>query len=401
MVLAALIGGIMLGALAGIVDPALGRSAGAIADAVGGLWIDALRMTVIPLIVALVVTGVAGTADEQGLVPWRPLLLFVALLGMAALICVVVEPRFFIPETGGAAARAAAGLAPVEAVPVPPFGDWLRGFIPANVVSAAADGRLVSLVLFAVLFGAALTRLSADKRGTLIQFFAALRDAMMGIVNWVLWLAPIGVFALGFAAASANFGGLLSIGWRFVAAQGLATLLIIAALFVVVAVVRKARFAGFARAMVEPAVLALASRSSLACFPAMIRSAETMRLDPEPAATTLSLAVSLFKITAPVTLLAMIPAMAAFDGRSLNEGELGLLALIGIVNSVAIAGLPAQVTLLATTLPAAEALGVPLTVLPLMVALDTLPDMLRTVANVVGDLTAAALLSPTLKETTR
>ncbi len=404
--LVALLAGLGAGALAarGLVPgaPALTTAA----ETIGGLWVDALRMTVVPLLVALVVTSIAGAGgksepgalslrapSEPGAVSLRAVAVFGGLLALAGLICALVIPPFFVPEPGAAALRASAGLPALPQVAVPPVGDWFRALVPANVIAAAAEGRIVPLVLFALLFGAAARRVGADKRAVLVDFFGAVRAAMLRVIGWVLWLAPAGVFALMFAAAARDAGGLLSIGWRYVVAEVVACLVLVAALVVVVALARPRLLARFVAASAAPAMLAAASRSSIACLPAMVGAANRIGLDRDAAGTVLSLAVSLFKYTSAAG-LAMIAAMAAFDGQVLTPAQIVAVSLIGMVNTLVIAGLPGQVSLMASTVPLAAAAGVPLTVLPLLLAIDSFADMARTVANVVADLAAAVLVSP-------
>jgi Na+/H+-dicarboxylate symporter len=393
--LAALIAGLVLGALTSRSLLPGGAVLVPVAETVGGVWVDALRMTIVPLIVSLVVTSIGESGGEDGLgrVSLRALGLFVALLALASLICGLVIPPFFVAEHGDAAARAVAGLAPLTTEPVPPVGEWVRALVPANVVEAAANNRIVPLVLFAALFGAALRQIDPAKRAVVVRFFAAFRDAILGIVGWILWLAPVGVFALIFAAAAGDIGGLFSIGWRYVAAQLAACLALIAALVVLVALFRR-RAGAFVRAAAEPAMLALASRSSIACLPAMIVAADKMGLDRERSDTVLSLAVSLFKVSAAVTGFSLMAAMAAFDGHLLNGGQLVTVGLYSMIATLVIVGLPGQVSFLASTLPLASAIGVPLTALPLLLALDSFADMARTVTNVVGDLAVAVLAEP-------
>src|SRR5262249_2748924 len=203
-VLFALIAAILLGVLiAASHNASLIRVADAIAP-IGTLWVNAIRMTVIPLVVSLIITGVASATDLRavGRMGGRTLLVFVLLLaGVAAVVMPFVPSLFSLLPTP--ASRPSLPSGPAEAASQRAAGgqtqtlaSWLTSLIPANPIAAAANGALVPLILFTLLFGLAITRSPAQSRDTLVAFSRALGDAMLMLVRWIVLVAPIGIFAL-------------------------------------------------------------------------------------------------------------------------------------------------------------------------------------------------------------
>jgi Na+/H+-dicarboxylate symporter len=217
--LIALVAGIVLGSMGGKVAPGLHEQLVAIAAFVGGLWLNALKMTVIPLVVALLIVGIAQgrEAASAGRIAARSVLLMViictlsAILGAVAILVLThAFPLARSTAAGLQSALAEAGSKPTG--PLPGIAEFFKGIVPDNVVSAAANGDVLPLVVFALLFALALSQISAEGRRSLLSFFQAVADTLLVIIGWVLRLAPIGVFALaytvGSAAGASAFAGL-------------------------------------------------------------------------------------------------------------------------------------------------------------------------------------------------
>ena len=171
---------------------------------IGTIWVNAIRMTVIPLVVSLVITGVAGATDLKsiGRLGTRTVLTFILMIaGCAAVMMPLIAFSYSLipalserpPLPAGAAEAASQVAASDQAVGFVP---WLVSLIPTNPVAAAASGNMVSLVLFTLLLAVAIAQSSAGSRETLLGFFRALADAMLVLVRWVVAAAPIGIFGL-------------------------------------------------------------------------------------------------------------------------------------------------------------------------------------------------------------
>lgn len=391
--------GLVVGLVAGLALEALGlASDGLVAGAqtVGGIWLDLLRMTIVPLVFSLLVTSIAsaaGTAAAGG-ATLRSLILFGVLLLAASAFAAVLSPLILqawpVPEAAANVLRAGADASKVP--PTPPLAEWLKGLIPANPVGSAAEGALAPLVLFAVLFGLAATRIAPEATRTLTGVFDAVAQTMLTIVGWVLWLAPFGVLALAFALAARTGLAALGVLGQYVAVVSLVLIALTLLLYPVAIFAGRLNPLKFARELLPVQTLAFSTQSSLACLPAMVVTAERLGVRERTAGLVLPMAVSLFRITSPAGNIAV-----AFYVAHLYGIELGLAQIVGgvvvaAVVSVGLVGLPSALTFFTALGPIFVTMGLPLEVLPLMLAVESLPDIWRTVGNVTGHLTTAAVI---------
>jgi len=181
----------------------------------------------------------------------------------------------------------------------------------------------------------------------------------------------------------------------------LAMLVVVQALLIVLiypAVRAKARMpmAVFARAVAAPQAVAVSTRSSLASLPAMLEAAKALQLPPRVSAMILPLAVSVFRITSPVANLAVALYCASLFGVHPTLAQYIAGAALAVAISLAAVGLPGEVTFFASIVPICSAMGIPVGALPLLVAVETIPDIFRTIGNVTADVgvTAALARSP-------
>lgn len=379
-------------------NPALVRTADLIAP-IGTLWVSAIRMTVIPLVVSLLITGVAGAADLRaiGRLGRRTLVVFVLMLtGLAAVMMPLIAPVFSLlgqgarPELPAGAAEAASQVASSDQ-PIG-FGAWLVSLIPSNPIAAAADGAMVPLIVFAMLLALAIARSPAGSRDTLLGFFRALGDAMLILVRWVVAVAPIGIFGLVLPlAAHAGIGLAGAVGF-YIAAYSIASLVAVALLYPVVAVAGKVPIRTFARAALPPQLIAFSSSSSVASLPALVEAAERgLGLSPRVSGFVLPLAVSTFKLAAPVSWTVGASFVAWFYGVDLGMGQLATVAGAAVFLAFAAPGVPRGAFLMLT--PLFLAIGLPAEGIGILIAVDAIPDLFATVLNVTGDLAAAAIVA--------
>jgi Na+/H+-dicarboxylate symporter len=368
----------------------------ATADLVGGLWLDALRMTVVPLVFALIVTGIAeaGEVVVAGGIARRALTLFAGLLLLGGVFSALAAPALLAlwPIPAGAAEAFRAGLGQAAAPQaIPPAAEWVRQVVPTNPVGAAAEGAMLPLVVFALIFGFAAARQSADDRQRMAGFFSALVRVMLTIVHWVLLLAPVGVFALAFLLGArtgfAALGGLL----HYVVLISVLCVGAIILMYLWVGLFGRVPVGTFARAAWPSQAVAFSTQSSLASLPAMVEGArERLRL-PEPvSALVLPLAVSLFRITSPVANLGVALYLAELAGVSVSPWQIAAGVLVAAAVSLASVGLPSQVSFFAVVAPVCITVGAPLELLGILLAVETIPDVFRTVGNVTADMAAAA-----------
>jgi Na+/H+-dicarboxylate symporter len=276
----------------------------------------------------------------------------------------------------------------------PPIAQWFTGIVPTNPFAAAAEGAMLPLVIFSLLFGFAVTRIESSLRASLLMFFQAVVETMLVLVRWVLWLAPVGVFALAFGVGyHSGIGAAGALGYYLLLMCSLG--IVVTALFYPVAVLLGGvRFSQFARAAAPAQVVAISTQSSLASLPAMIAAAQVdLRLSARITSITLPLAVSLFRVTSPPFNLAVVLFVAHVYGVHIGATQLAAGVLVTVVTSFAVVGLPSQLTFFTTTVPISLAMGVPTEMLSLLLALEVIPDIFRTVGNVTGDLAVTTVVA--------
>lgn len=397
--LLSLVAGLAIGIGLAAAGPAWIASSIAIAEPIGNLWLDALRMTIVPLVFSLLVTGIASTATtaSAGGLAARALLLFIAVMFVVGLFGQIVSVGFLslwpIPAAAAEAMRAGAAASGSVVPGVAPLSDWLGAIIPTNPVKAAAEGDMLPLVIFALIFAFAVTRIKREYTKLLSDFFQAIVDAMLVIVHWVLWIGPVGVFALAFvvgARAGLAAAGALA---HYLVLLSLVQVLLIVLIYPAAVLAARLPLRQFARAVLPAQAIATSTQSSLACLPAMVEAAQQLRLPAHVSAVVLPLAVSLFRITGPVANLAVVLYSASLFGIELSLPQMLTGAAIAVVMSLAAVGLPGQVSFFTSIVPICVVMGVPVGALPLLLAVETIPDIFRTIGNVTGDVAVTAVVA--------
>ena len=396
--LAALVLGLVAGMLAGDLGAVARGGTLSIAGFVGTLWLNALKMTVIPLVVALLIVGIAKSAEaaQAGKIAGRSVLWIVIICTVSAVfgaIAVLVLTEIF-PLSRHTAGLLQGALAGVEAAPsnLPGAAEFFKGVVPPNAIAAASNGDILPLTVFTVLFALALMRIPATGRRSIVTFFEAVGDALLVLIAWVLAVAPLGVFALAFtvgaAAGGAAFAGL---GHYVVIISAIGVLVTLAA-YPLAVIAGDVRPAEFARGLIAPQAVAISTRSSLASLPAMLAAAPTMRIRDEVSDVTLPIAVALFRATGPAMNVAVAFYVAHWLGLHPTAGQMVAATAVGAVMSYGAVSLPGEVSYISSIAPIALALGVPIAPLGLLVAVEMVPDIFRTVGNVTHDVALASIV---------
>jgi Na+/H+-dicarboxylate symporter len=399
VVLGSLALGIALGAW---IDAAGGEAAHEVAaalESVGTLWLNALRMTVGPLVFAMLVSAVASVADAMatGRLASRAIGWFGALLLLAGMLAVALSQALLVvwPVDPAAAQAFLAGVGSdsSQVATALDWAQWMQQLLPPNIIAAAADNAILALVVFATLFGFAATRLPVAQRLVLTNFFTAMAEAMVVIVHWVLLLAPIGVFALALGVgrqAGVGAAGLLA---QYAVTVALVIAIAILAIYVVIALRSRVSVREFAVAVAPVQVVAASTQSSLATLPAMIECArERLRVTPRVAHLVLPLAVAVFRYTSPLGNLGVCFFIAAMYGLQPSLLQMAGAIVVAVAVSIGSVGLPGQVSFIASVAPICAALGLPIEVLGILVAVEIIPDIFRTIGNVTADVAVTALV---------
>jgi len=391
-----------LGLIAGIGSIGTGGAwvddAVAVAQPVGDTWLNGLRMTIVPLVVALLVTGIAGTAEtaRSGRIAARSLFLFFSFLVAASALSALLTPAYLalfpLPQASAAALKSS--LIGAQAVSdVAGMGDFLKSLIPTNPVAAAANDAIVPLIVFTMAFAFAITRLPDVQRKMLTAFFQAIADAMLVMVGWVLWLAPLGVGALAYvvgARAGSGAVGALVHYILIVSAVGV-TISLIA--YPVAMIGGRRGLVAFARSIAPAQAIAISTQSSLASLPAMLRGAGALGVPVATSGVVLPLAVAVFRVTAPPMNLAVMLYVAHWYGIALSPAQYVTAVAVASITTFSGVGLPGQITFYAGVAPIGLAIGVPIEALGLLIAVETIPDIFRTIGNVTMDVAVTTVIS--------
>jgi Na+/H+-dicarboxylate symporter len=386
-------------AIAASRNTALVSAADAIAP-IGTLWVNAIRMTVIPLVVSLLITGVASASDIStiGRVGRRTVVVFIAMLAGGAAVAIPLGIAAFSwlsrlvsvrpPLPPGAAEAAQSVAAGASAVGL---SSWLISLIPVNPVGAAANGEMLPLILFTLLLALAIARSPLTARSTLLGFFRALSEAMLVLVRWIIWLAPAGVFALMLPLGAHAGAGLAGALGFYIAAYSLASVLFTLLLYPVVALAGRVPLRAYASALFPAQLIAFSSSSSIAALPALVEGADTqLRLPKDVSGFVLPLAVTMFKFAAPVSWTFGTLFVAWFYQRDLHAAQYATIAFASTFLAFAAPGVPRGAFLMLA--PLFLAIGLPVEGIGMLIAVDAIPDLFATVLNASGDMAAAVLV---------
>jgi Na+/H+-dicarboxylate symporter len=281
-------------------------------------------------------------------------------------------------------------LGTTETGPVPGVAEFLRSIVPTNVIDAAANDRMLPLILFISVFALAVGRLAGPQREVMTTFFAALASAMLVVIGWVLALAPIGVFALSMAVAATSGTAAIGALAHYVGIVILAGSVVLVAGYVFAVAIARQPFLAFARAMLPVQTIALSTQSSLASLPAMLGACRDLGVRETTSEFVMPLAVALFRATSPAMNLAVAIYVAHLYGVTLSPMVLVSAWIVAILVSLSSVSLPGSISFVASVGPIAIAMNAPVAPLALLVAVEVLPDLMRTLGNVTMDVAVTA-----------
>jgi len=366
----------------------------------GTLWVNAIRMTVIPLIVSLLIVAVSSAGDIRsvGRIGGRTLLTFVMLLAGTAIVVMPFAPAIsrFLPAHAGAHQLPAGATEAAGEITAgghaQTFSSWLSSLLPANPIAAAATSAMMPLILFTLLFALAIGRTPESSREMLVRFFRATGDAMLVLVRWVILMAPIGVFALVLPLAVHAGGALVGAIGFYILSYSLVSVAVTVLLYPVVRLIAHVPMKRFGYAALPAQLIAFSSSSSIAALPALVEGAETrLRLPNRITAFVLPLAVSTFKIASPVSWSIGALFVGWFYGIELHLGDFAIIAFSAVFLSFAAPGIPRGAFIMLT--PLFLTIGLPAEGIGILIAVDAIPDTFSTVLNTTGNLAAATLVA--------
>lgn len=368
----------------------------------GTLFVNLLSMVVIPLVATALFAGVAGLGDLRrlGRLGARTLGFF-WITTLAAILIGFLTAALFLPfapitRAQQAALRAAAAadssFVRHAAAEIPTGARFLVELIPANPVRAAVEGNLLPVIVFTTIFAVAAAALPADKRRVLTELADAATQALIRIVHWVLVFAPLGILAL-VAGAVAQFG------WSLVKTMAVFVVAVMAglALFIAVVYLPAVRFVArlgvgrFLRASRASMLMGFSTTSSLATLPVMLDAAESdLAISRTVAGFALPLGGSVNRAGSALFQAVAMLFVARLYGTEWGLGELFQAGAAVFLASLTVASVPSAS--IVSLVPAFASTGLPLSGLTLLLGIDRVPDMFRTMTNVVGDLAAASVV---------
>ncbi|HXO85024.1 MAG TPA: dicarboxylate/amino acid:cation symporter, partial [Gemmatimonadales bacterium] len=365
----------------------------------GTLFINLLSMVVIPLVAAALFAGIAKLGDLRtvGRLVVRSLGFFWATALVAIvigfLVALALLPRSFMSPEQQTALRAAAGadvsVIQRTAETIPTGLQFLVQLVPANPFKAAADGNLLPVIVFVTIFGIAAAALPVEKRAPLTTIADSVTETLIRIIHWVLWFAPVGIFAL-VAPLVAQFGGPLLVAMgRFIVAVIIGVFVFIAAVYLPsVAVIARLAPLRFLRAAYPSMLMGFSATSSMAALPTMLDAADTQLQIPRPVSGfVLPLAATINRGGSAVFQAIAVVFIARLYGIPFGFGEMLAAGAAVFLSSLTVASVPSASVI--SLVPTFQSTGLPLAGLSILLGLDRIPDMFRTMTNVTGHLTSA------------
>lgn len=359
----------------------------AVARPAGALWLKALQLTILPLVVGLVYTGISQTlaAAGGGHLARRAVGLFFVLLLASGTMSALLVPGLLSAFPIPAKAIAALSGGAAETGKVPGFAEILAAMMPENIFAAANAGAMLPIVLFISAFAVAAARIGPAPRKQLALVFEGLAAAMMVMVGWVLMLAPIGVFGLAIGLAADSGSDAISALAHYIVVVSTAGAVVLLGGFVLALTLGGQRLGAFARAMLPVHAVAFSTQSSLASLPAMLAATRRLDVRESTADFVLPLAVAIFRATSPAMNMGVAIYAASLTGTPLSIWSLGAGVLVAFLVSLSSVSLPGTLSFVVSVGPIANAMGVPIAPLALLVAVEMLPDLMRTLGNVTMD----------------
>lgn len=366
-------------------------------EPIGTLWVNAIRMTVIPLLMALLLTAIADqkASNRVANLGAKSIGLFIVMtLGSALLALVAAPPLLALLEIDSTVSRelleSTSGDFGSEVI-LPPFRDWIVTLVPVNPFSAAADGSILQLLVFTGLFAIALLRIDDQKRETVVHFFTGIKEAMFVLIGWIMAVAPIGIFALVFSLSATLGVTTITLLGSFISIVCSLIGLLILLLYPLAFFGAGVPLGKFARALAPAQAIGFSTRSSLASLPATYAATEALGISDKLAGVVLPIAVALFKFASPLARTTGTYFIAGLYGIDLSFVELSTIALAIGLFSFYSPGIPSGGLLIMA--PIYTSLGLPVEGIGILIAVDLIVDMFITTANVTANVTSAALLS--------
>lgn len=367
-------------------------------NAVGGTWIRALQVVVIPVVVTQCFVSVLGTR-KLGLLGARSIVLFAIMLAAGAIFSVAVTTplvALYHPDPATIAALRSGTPIPEAAQQVLEgggAGPGLSGYVPRSLSQLLSGAAVLPLLVLTLLSGLAVRRLPDRPRATVERKARWLADATMRVVGWLLLLTPVGVLALCFGLGRGAGLGAAGLMTFYVLLYAVVNTLFILLLYPLTAALGRTSMRRFARAVAPAQLVASSTRSSMAALPALVEGGRThLGLPVSATGFVLPLSLSTVKVSLTVGVPLKVVFLAHIFGLHVSPGQMVALAGMLLLLNFTTVGLPSGGGPF-RTLPAYVAVGMPIEGVVILEAIDLIPDIFKTLVNVTADLSMATILT--------
>lgn len=385
---------ILIAMLAGIAAGILLGPSAASLKPLGDLFIQLIKMLVVPLVAISIISGAATLGDSKsagriGLISIG----YIMLTTLIAVLLAIGAGELFRPGAGLDAQQLAGLIAnPGDAgtAPVLSFWDTIIGMIPANPIQALADGNILQIIVFGLFLGFGISTLQSEKRLKVVGGLNYVLEALIWCIEKVMYIAPLGVFGL-MADATGTFGfsillQIANLVWVDLLAVLVMGLLVYPATLLLFS---RVKVGDFFRAMLKPQIIAFSTASSMATLPVNMEVCENeLKLSKQTTGFVLPLGATINMSGNAIyyTLVALF--FAQLYGIELSMAQYVTIAIVSTLGSIGQAGVPGPTLMVVAVLVGA---GIPIEGLPLLYALDRIFDMVRTTLNITGDAACAAV----------
>ena len=356
----------------------------------GAVFMNAIQMVVIPLIVTVIFTSIARLGDPRKLgriggltlaFYWITLIPAIV-VGMAVMkVGLQFAPDVVMPVAKATDIPALQGIV-----------DFLVRLVPANPFAAASSGAILPLIVFTALVAAAAGTLEEERRQRMIDLADDASQALIRVVWWILYTAPIGVFGLA-APVTAKLGWDLVVSLGVFIGSVLAGLIILYFILFVplLFLVARLRPVRFLAGTFGAASIAMSTTSTAAAIPVSLEeSTGNLNVSETIADLLIPLGASMYRPGSALFQGAAIVFLAHLYGVPIPAAAVGAAILATFLVSLTVAPVPSSGVV--TMAPALDAIGVPVAGLAILLGIDRIPDMMRTTVNVLGQISAAVLV---------
>ena len=360
---------------------------------IGELFLNALKMMIIPLIVAAVISGVASMGDIRKLerLGGITVLYYLSTTGIAVLVGLImvnlIQPGAGLNIMGGEIPQKVMGKEDTG------ISDIIMSLISPNLVQSASETKLLPIIFFSILFSAALTTIG-EKGRVAIAFFDGINEAMMKLVTWLMYLAPIGIFSLVAGRLGSAGGG--EAFWREINAVGLYVVTVLSGLglhfliLLAILIFIGGRGFNYLVNMLRALLTAFGTASSSATLPLTLECARENDVDERALRFTIPLGSTINMDGTALYEAAAVMFIAQAYGIEMSFNEQAIIFITATLAAIGAAGIPEAG--LVTMVIVLQAVGLPLEGIGLLLAVDWFLDRFRTTVNVWGDAVGAAVV---------